>query len=169
MNWLKVTLLTMGAAYLVWKGFSRSKVVSPTKRSADRHVAQTPSTSADELAAALAAEKDPLERHWISSRHVEQAYRNRDNDEQTKARFYQYAHRHLAETSGNVDELIQANNGKMPPVVTFKLLAMALEADGKYEEAVAVCENAITVGVKDGTKTGFEGRIDRLKKKLGKE
>ena len=37
---------------------------------------------------------------------------------------------------------------------------------GEYERAIEVCQNAIRRGLKDGTKSGFEGRIKRLEKEL---
>ncbi|MFO7886537.1 MAG: hypothetical protein R6U68_17130, partial [Desulfobacteraceae bacterium] len=52
---------------------------------------------------------------------------------------------------------------KIIPV--FKMLAIMLEEDGAYDQAVAVCRTALANGLEDGTKTGFEGRIKRLLKK----
>lgn len=37
------------------------------------------------------------------------------------------------------------------------------------EEAIKICQLAINYGLKDDTKGGFEGRIDRLKKKANKK
>jgi hypothetical protein len=52
---------------------------------------------------------------------------------------------------------------KIIPV--FKMLAIMLEEDGAYDQAVAVCRTALDNGLEDGTKTGFEGRIKRILKK----
>lgn len=37
---------------------------------------------------------------------------------------------------------------------------------GKYERAMAICVEAIERGLRDGTKSGFEGRLKRLEKEL---
>lgn len=55
-----------------------------------------------------------------------------------------------------------------PRFPSFQRLAIIYENQGKYGEAIKVCEKAIENGLKDGTKTGFEGRIKRLEKKLRK-
>ena len=42
------------------------------------------------------------------------------------------------------------------------------EKQGKYQEAIDVCKLAIAYRITDATKTGFEGRIRRLEKKMRK-
>jgi hypothetical protein len=54
----------------------------------------------------------------------------------------------------------------MPEVPAFSLLAEALEKDGRHEEALAVCRQAVELGLNDGTKAGFSSRIRKLQKKL---
>jgi tetratricopeptide (TPR) repeat protein len=51
-------------------------------------------------------------------------------------------------------------------VPSFQRLAIIYEKQGKYEEAIDICKLAISYGLKDSTKSGFEGRIARLTKKL---
>ena len=53
-----------------------------------------------------------------------------------------------------------------PQIPSFKRLAIIYEKMGKYEEAISVCEKAIRYGLTDGTKIGFEGRIEKIKKKM---
>lgn len=48
----------------------------------------------------------------------------------------------------------------------FKALALLLARVGRNQDAISVCEEAIMRGLKDDTKSGFEGRLDRLKKRL---
>ena len=45
---------------------------------------------------------------------------------------------------------------------SFQRLAIIYENQGKYEEAIKICELALKLNLKDGTKTGFKGRIKRL-------
>jgi hypothetical protein len=40
---------------------------------------------------------------------------------------------------------------------------------GMYDEAIAVCKHAAQKGLKDGTKSGFEGRLKRLQKEKAKK
>jgi hypothetical protein len=46
----------------------------------------------------------------------------------------------------------------------YKSLAIVLQEDKKYEEALGLCRKAIRLGLDDGTKTGYPGRMERLKK-----
>lgn len=48
----------------------------------------------------------------------------------------------------------------------FKQMAIILEKEGKYGEAIEVCDRAMELDVKCDTKTGFEGRKKKLEKKL---
>ena len=54
-------------------------------------------------------------------------------------------------------------------VPSFQRLAIIYEKQGRYKEAIKICQLAINYGLKDDTKGGFEGRIDRLKKKANKK
>ena len=45
-----------------------------------------------------------------------------------------------------------------------KSLAIVLQEDGKFKEAIALCQKAMELGLDDGTKTGYTGRIERLEK-----
>lgn len=53
-----------------------------------------------------------------------------------------------------------------PRIPAFQRLAIIYDNEGKYKEAIEVCENALSLKLKDGTKSGFEGRIKRLQKKI---
>jgi hypothetical protein len=51
----------------------------------------------------------------------------------------------------------------------YKCLAIVLQEDHKFEEALGLCQKAILLGLDDGTKTGYPGRIERLKKAQSKK
>lgn len=51
----------------------------------------------------------------------------------------------------------------------LKLKVIELEKAEKFEEAIKVCEEGIRLGLSDGTKSGFEGRLKKLSKKAGIE
>ncbi len=46
----------------------------------------------------------------------------------------------------------------------FKCLAIVMQEDKEYAKAIALCQKALKLGLDDGTKTGYPGRIERLKK-----
>lgn len=49
---------------------------------------------------------------------------------------------------------------------SFKILALVLEKEKNYKEAIKICELALKHNQDDGTKSGFEGRMEKLNKKL---
>lgn len=53
-------------------------------------------------------------------------------------------------------------------VPSFQRLAIIYENQGRYAEAIEVCNLALSYGLKDNTKGSFEGRIEKLKKKASK-
>lgn len=58
--------------------------------------------------------------------------------------------------------------GQVERIHTFQRLATIYTEDGKIAKAIEVYEKAIALGLKDGTKKGYEGRIEALRKKLKK-
>jgi hypothetical protein len=53
-------------------------------------------------------------------------------------------------------------------VPTFQDLATVLAEDHEFADAVRICEAAQGFGLQDGTKSGFEGRIARIRKRQGR-
>lgn len=53
-------------------------------------------------------------------------------------------------------------------VPSFQRIAIIYEKQGKYKEAIDICKLALNYGLTEDTKGGFEGRIERLEKKLNK-
>lgn len=53
-----------------------------------------------------------------------------------------------------------------PRVHVFKRLAIIYKKQERYKEAIEVCKKAIRYDMRDGTKSGFEGRLERLKREL---
>ena len=56
----------------------------------------------------------------------------------------------------------------IPKVPAFQQLAIIYEKQGKYKDAIKVSELAIQYDQKEDTKSGYEGRIERLKNKIQK-
>jgi len=58
-------------------------------------------------------------------------------------------------------------DGEIPlRMVSFETLVKVYEKQGRYAEGIKVCELAIGYRLPDGTKGGFKGRMEKLKKKL---
>lgn len=66
-----------------------------------------------------------------------------------------------------IKEEMKNKNYQLPTQVdAFKYLAMLYEKQGKFKEAITVCDEAISAkATYDGTKGGMEGRKNRLEKK----
>ena len=59
------------------------------------------------------------------------------------------------------------NKLSLPRCIAINRLAINYENTGQYEEAIALCENAISLGFTDNTKGGYQRRIEKIKKKMG--
>jgi len=62
----------------------------------------------------------------------------------------------------------EGRSSKFLHVPTFEYLATVYTEDGEYEKAIEVCEKAIVFGLHDWTKSDYQGRIERIKKKAQK-
>lgn len=51
-------------------------------------------------------------------------------------------------------------------IPSFKRLAIILESQGDFKGAIEVATSALKYGLDDGTKGGYEGRIEKLKVKI---
>lgn len=71
---------------------------------------------------------------------------------------------HLDEFPHLVPFLLQDFNNILPRVLTFQLFSTLLGERGQFDEAIRVCESAIGYGLHDGTKRGYQGRIERIRK-----
>ena len=52
---------------------------------------------------------------------------------------------------------------------SFQQLAIIYEKQGEFQQAIEICEMAISYGLSDSTKGGFEGRLEKLRKKQMKQ
>jgi tetratricopeptide (TPR) repeat protein len=82
--------------------------------------------------------------------------------------FIRFARAHFESAPEMISALKKAGLWAPEAISSAKLLAIALEQQGDYDDAIDICRRALDLGLEDGTKTGFEGRIRRLeKRKLG--
>jgi hypothetical protein len=118
--------------------------------------------------------KDPVDRHYLLQEMVAATYRLRKTHEQYRKLCGQIAELHLREFPSMVEPLkawmgeeTKRAGGKIPiQVTTFTNYATLLTEAGEFEKAIAVCETAIRLGCIDWhTAMGYEGRIERIRKK----
>lgn len=113
---------------------------------------------------ALQGTQEPLSRHRLYVQITDATYKDRKKDD-VRAAFKNYAEQHVNEFKQIKPLLKKQNGGKLPQVLTFQNYANVLMEDGQYDKAVAVCEEALSHGLDDKTRTGFKGRIERIKAK----
>jgi hypothetical protein len=78
---------------------------------------------------------------------------------ETKMREIFLAHAHKYVDSFNLDSPDDSTAKYI-----YKCLAIVLQEDRNFNDAFGLCRKAIQLGLDDGTKTGYPGRIERLKK-----
>lgn len=105
---------------------------------------------------------DPVLRNRLLRRLVNGHYRRR-SDALHRAAFYRAALLQMEEASSILDGIEEIGEPRPHYLEAFKSMAIALDEDGSLDGAIAVCEMALSLGLQDGTKSGFEGRIDRLR------
>jgi hypothetical protein len=171
MNWLTIGIV--GFAFVL--GLSRyyrratDQAVKPgvrPKRVAPDEKAREiwKSDDMDQMLKAAKTDLDPADRNQLLTDIVAKAYKERKDLKMRKI-FHRFARIHVEELPKLAPALKEQHGGELPPIPTFKDLAIALEEEKRYDEAVSVCEQAVAFDVEDGTKTGFTGRIERLRKK----
>lgn len=106
---------------------------------------------------------NPIDRHFLLMGIVEKSYKKRSDPEMAKL-CSETAEEHIREFPEIAPALRQDMDGTLPNVTTFQTYAKLLQESGEYSRAIEVCEEAMRYGLHDGTKSGFEGRIDRIKK-----
>lgn len=141
------------------------QILRPELEAGAREPALRKVSPLDRMIDALRHEKDPLERHRLLGQIVEQSHRQRADSAMNKL-FLRIAGMHVQELPKMAAALKAASGGKLPAVPTFSLLTGALEEDGRFEDALSVCHQATELGLTDGTRAGFAGRIRKLLKKM---
>lgn len=113
---------------------------------------------------ALEIPADPVERHFLLQNIVQHTYKLRHDDPEMRKLCEQVGRQHLSEF-GAIVAGFKSKLGGLPPFVpSFRDLATVLMENGNYDDAVEVCEAALCFGAGDGTASGFEGRIQRIRK-----
>ena len=172
MNWFWISIGALGGLfYLVVREKRRVLKVSArsgrapvkTETERDRVEAVLASGDVDAMASTLSGTHNPLLRDALLSHLVAHYYRKRSGPDERKT-FYALASQHVEEAPNILDALAESEKGRPDRVDTFKMLAIAMNEDERYDEAIEICQQALSLGLENGTKTGFEGRISRLQK-----
>lgn len=106
----------------------------------------------------LKREKDVNKKHRTTNKVIELYYKLREEKEDA---IEQCIHFCLEDI-----KLYPKVNINDKEVMSFKRLAIVYENEKKYKEAIKVSELALKYGISDGTKGGYEGRIEKLKSKI---
>jgi len=137
---------------------------SPQGTSDDKRVEEAlASGDLSVMEAVLQETDDPIHRNLLLNRLAAGHYRLRSEPEHREA-FYRVAHAHIDEASAILNAIEVTGRPRPNYIEAFKSVAIALGEDERYDEALAICEKALLLGLEDGTKTGFKGRIARLKR-----
>ena len=115
----------------------------------------------EQMTNALQKKTNPIDRHFLLMIIVDEAYKNRADCDMAKL-CEEIAEKHLDEFKKIAPALKEEMDGILPRVTTFQKYATLLTEKGDYERAIEVCEEAMSYGLHDGTKTGFEGAIYNL-------
>lgn len=110
---------------------------------------------------------NPIDKHFIYMRSVEHTYRERKDNRMRKL-FKRIAIEHISEFDTFAEAWRRKFRLGLPQVPTFQYLTTVHTEDGEYDKAIAVCRKAMAFSLHDGTKSGFQGRIERIRKKRDK-
>ncbi|MBN1556186.1 MAG: HIRAN domain-containing protein, partial [Phycisphaerae bacterium] len=113
---------------------------------------------------AMDLDTNPIDRHFLLLNIVTETYRLRANPKMAEV-CLRVAQTHLAEFPQLLPFLNQEFPDRLLQVPTFQHYATVLVERDRFSEAIQVCEAAIGFGLQDGTKGGYKGRIERIKKK----
>jgi len=107
------------------------------------------------LVEAVKRSTNSVDKHFPRTKLAELAYKNGDFAE---------CERYCLDVINELDE----KEFKEARVVAFSRLAIMYEKQGRIQDAINISERALGLGQHDGTKGGYEGRIEKLKRKESK-
>ncbi len=100
--------------------------------------------------------------HFMYNSLIISYYKQRNNRDDAIEKCIEYCKKDIE----IVDEFLESWDGEPPRIPSFKRLAIIYKKQKEYEKAIDVCDKAIERGLSDKTKTGFEGRRQRLLNKI---
>lgn len=113
---------------------------------------------------------DPIGLHFTYNQLIELYYKQRDKWDNALEKCIDTCWKDINKMDDIIREFkkdqLYKDYGSLPRMPSFQRLAIIYEKQGKIEEAITVCDKAITYKLTDKTKGGFEGRKKKLEKKL---
>lgn len=124
------------------------------------------STSGDlnRMLKAVSTDTNPIDRHFLLQSIVDETYKKR-KDQEMRRICKEIGEKHLSEFPSIAQPLKKEFDNILPRVITFQHLATVYSEDGNYDRAIDICKMALSYDLHDNTQSGFEGRIERIKKK----
>jgi hypothetical protein len=119
----------------------------------------------EEMLKAANTQTNPIDRHALLQSIVTESYKLR-KDEKYRKICTEFSEKHLQEFPSLAPALKEDMGGTLPRISTFQYYATLLTENGDFEKAIDVCKKAITFGLKDGTQSGYEGRMKRILDKI---
>jgi hypothetical protein len=195
MNWIAASVIVLGAVLWYAKAAKRAvarktgatgpvpagpKGKPPAAKRPPREpeVVQTPppeetleaviaSDRPDAMQAALGRTDDPWQRHQLYSALVEKAYKQRQHTAERVA-VLTHGRQYIDEFERIAPVLRAKSSGEPVLAPVFKMMAITLDENQDFDEAIDVCQKALQWDLDDGTKTGFKGRMARIRKKMNR-
>ena len=121
-----------------------------------------------DMLAVMHLETHPVDRHFLLFSIIKHTYKSRSLKEMRKL-CAKTCELHVEEFPHLAPHLRDEMNGHLPRVPTFQQYSTLLTEGGNFKRAVEICELAISFGLRDGTKSGYAGRIERIRKKMNKQ
>jgi hypothetical protein len=170
MNWFTASAIVAGLFFWL-ANKSRSarskgaaKVRQPGISQEERIRNAIDSDSLDEMEKISEEQSPPLDRHRLLSALVKKVYAVRSQPPM-RAKLFAYGQIYMDEFEEMLPQIKAFSEEGTVDAPVFKWLAIAMEEDGKFDEAVSLCRKAMDWKLDDGTKTGFPGRLQRIQKK----
>lgn len=122
----------------------------------------------DRMLAAIKFKTNLIDRHFLLISIVEYAYKNRNSRTELRKICVEIAELHISELP-EILPALKEDMGRLPRITTFEHYATLLSEACNFDRAIQVCEQAMAIGLTDNTQTGFEGRIERIRKQQQKQ
>jgi len=121
------------------------------------------------LLKALEAEDDnPIDRHFVYNGLIKLYYKLRDERTDAMEKCIYYCKEDIRQLQKFL-KAYEKEYGDIPQCPSVIQLAIIYEKNGEFQKAIDLCNFAIRLRLKDGTKSGFHGRSTKLEKKLYKK
>lgn len=109
-----------------------------------------------------------IDQHFYLLNATEGYYRQKKVRDDALALAEKYALMDVALFPKYMEQLKKAMGGTLPKIPAFVQLSLIYEQMGKYQEAIDICRQALKYGLQDESYGGYQGRIEKIQKKLDK-